>query len=162
MEAGARRKSRMLSSPRSSSRNSTTAASQCSRVSTNTVPRSCLHSQTRTRTSRRHSVHRGYPIRLAVRSRVERARGSSEERSSLRDAMPKRLLEDPARQRPDFDGSVPPPSHELTATCKNYAASGGCSRDRSGRLWLSKISSSPSRNGPASPPTGLSIIVSPR
>ena len=66
------------------------------------------------------------------------------------------------RQRPDFDGSVPPPSHELTATCGNYAASGGCSRDRSGRVWLSKISSSPSRNGPASPPTGLSIIVSPR
>jgi len=64
-------------------------------VSTNTVRRSCLHSQTRTRTSRRHSVHRGYPIRLAVGSRVERARGSSEERSSLRDAMPKRLLEDP-------------------------------------------------------------------
>jgi len=53
-------------------------------VSTNTVRRSCLHSQPRTRTSRRHSVHRGYPIRLAVGSRVERARGSSEERSSSR------------------------------------------------------------------------------
>jgi hypothetical protein len=39
---------------------------------------------------------------------------------------------------------------------------GGCSRERSGIVWLSKISSSPSRNGPASPPTGLSIIVSPR
>ena len=189
MEAGARRKSRMLSSPRSSSRNSTTAASQCSRVSTNTVRRSCLHySQTRTRTSRRHSVHRGYPIRLAVGSRVERARGSSEERSSLRDAMPKRLLEDPdgccgwckpAEPRPGASTDTTTascfapgsdltltdrcrPSHELTATCRNYAASGGCSRDRSGRLWLSKISSSPSRNGPASLPTGLSIIVSPR
>ena len=42
-----------------------------------------------------------------------------------------------------------------------YAAS-GCSRDKSGRVWLSKISSSPSHNGPASPPTGLSIIVPPR
>jgi hypothetical protein len=45
---------------------------------------------------------------------------------------------------------------------QSYAASGGCSRERSGRVWLSKISSSPSRNGPASPPTGLSIIASPR
>ena len=53
---------------------------------------------------------------------------------------------------------------ELTAgvVVRSYAASGGCSRERSGRVWLSKISSSPSRNGPASPPTGLSIIVSPR
>ena len=46
--------------------------------------------------------------------------------------------------------------------CRSYAGSGGCSRERSGSVWLSKISSSPSRNGPASPPTGLSIIVSPR
>ena len=43
-----------------------------------------------------------------------------------------------------------------------YAAPTGCIRERSGRVWLSKISSSPSRNGPASPPTGLSIIFSPR
>ena len=52
-------------------------------VSTNTVRRSCLHSQPRTRTSRRHSVHPGYPIRLAVGSRVERARGSNERREAL-------------------------------------------------------------------------------
>jgi hypothetical protein len=44
---------------------------------------------------------------------------------------------------------------------RSYAASRGCSRERSGKVWLSRINSSPSHNGPASPSTGLSIIFSP-
>ncbi|AMY08186.1 hypothetical protein LuPra_01378 [Luteitalea pratensis] len=45
---------------------------------------------------------------------------------------------------------------------RRYGESGGFSCERSGRVWLSKISSSPSHNGPASVPTGLSIILSRR
>ena len=51
---------------------------------------------------------------------------------------------------------------DRNAGCRSYAAPDDCSRERSGMDWLNKISSSPARNGPASPPTGLSIIVSPR